>query len=87
LAVVERAATLGSAKGVVSLVWRAGFSMKIAVPLQSLLTRLAPGSLLRPGTAGGFPLAVEEMRWQIEFLGRGAVPAPPAQPGPLVSAA
>jgi hypothetical protein len=87
LAVVERAATLGSAKGVVSLVWRAGFSMKIAVPLQSLLTRLAPESLLRPGPAGGFPLAVEEMRWQIEFLGRGAVPAPPAQPGPLVSAA
>ncbi len=87
LVVVERAATLKSAKGVVSLVWRAGFSMKIAVPLQSLLTRLAPGSLLRPGPGGSFPLAAEEMRWQIEFLGRGAVPEPPAEPGSLVTAA
>jgi hypothetical protein len=35
LAVVERAATLRCAKGVVSLVWKAGFSMKLAVPLQA----------------------------------------------------
>ncbi len=87
LAVVERAATLGSAKGVVSLVWRAGFGMKIAVPLQSLLTRLPPRSLLRPGPAGSFPLVAEEMRWQIEFLGRGAVPEQSAEPGSLVTAA
>ena len=77
LAVVERAATLRSAKGVVSLVWRAGFSMKVAVPLQSLLTRLAPGALLAPGPGGSFPLAAEEMRWQIEFLGRGVALAQP----------
>ncbi len=66
--VVERAATLRSAKGLVSLVWKAGFPMRVAVPLQVLLARLAPGALLRPGKSDGFPLAVEEMRWQIDFL-------------------
>jgi uncharacterized protein (DUF2336 family) len=68
--VVDRAATLRSAKGIVSLVWKAGFSMRAAVPLQALLARLAPEALLRPTATGGFPLAVEEMRWQLDFLTR-----------------
>ena len=66
--VVERATTLRSAKGIVSLVWKAGFGMRAAVPLQALLARLGPEALLRPTTTGGFPLSVEEMRWQIDFL-------------------
>ena len=68
--VVDRAATLRSAKGLVSLIWKAGFSMRVAVPLQSLLARIAPAALLRPGPGDGFPLAVEEMRWQIDFLSK-----------------
>ncbi len=68
--VVDRAATLRSAKGLVSLVWRAGFSMRAAGPLQTLLARLPPESVLRGTATGSFPLAVEEMRWQIDFLAR-----------------
>lgn len=68
--VVDRAATLRSAKGLVSLVWRAGFSMQVAGPLQSLLARTPPEAVLRGGQGGSFPLAVEEMRWQIDFLMR-----------------
>jgi hypothetical protein len=75
LPVVERVATLRSAKGVISLVWKAGFSMRLAIPLQTLLARLGPGTLLLPGPGGGFPLASEEMRWQLEFLGRRPAPA------------
>ncbi len=67
---VDRAASLHSAKGLVSLVWKAGFTMRVAGALQGLLARLAPESVLAPGPSGGFPLAVEEMRWQLEFLGR-----------------
>jgi hypothetical protein len=26
--------------------------------------------VLTAGPSGGFPLAIEEMRWQLEFLGR-----------------
>lgn len=65
---VDRAATLRSAKGLVSLVWKAGFSMQVAGPLQSLLARLNPAAVLRPAPGGGFPLAVDEMRWQLDFL-------------------
>jgi uncharacterized protein (DUF2336 family) len=65
---VDRAATLRSAKGLVSLVWKAGFTMQVAGPLQSLLARLNPGAVLRPAPGGGFPLAVDEMRWQLDFL-------------------
>ncbi|MCX7381219.1 MAG: DUF2336 domain-containing protein [Alphaproteobacteria bacterium] len=68
--VVDRAATLRSAKGLVSLVWRAGFTMRSAGPLQTLLARLPPETVLRGSASGGFPLAVEEMRWQIDFLSR-----------------
>lgn len=66
--VVDRAATLRSAKGLISLVWKAGFSMQVAVPLQTLLARLNPSAILRPAPGGGFPLAIDEMRWQIDFL-------------------
>ena len=68
--VVDRAATLRSAKGLVSLVWRTGYTMRAAGPLQTLLARLSPDNVLRATATGGFPLAVEEMRWQIDFLSR-----------------
>jgi uncharacterized protein (DUF2336 family) len=70
LAVVERCAALRSAKGMISLVWKAGFTMRIALPLQMLLGRLAPREVLQAGAGGGFPLAIEELRWQIELLSR-----------------
>ena len=67
-AAVDRAATLRSAKGLVSLLWQAGFTMRSAGPLQVLLARLAPTAILRATGGDGFPLGTEEMRWQIEFL-------------------
>lgn len=67
-AVVDRAARLRSAKGLVSLIWKAGFTMRCAPPVQMLLARLAPANTLRATSAGDFPLAVEEMRWQLGFL-------------------
>ena len=70
VSVVDRASSLRSAKGLVSLVWKAGFTMRAAVPLQTLLARLAPDAVLTPGPGGSFPLAVEEMRWQLDFLSR-----------------
>jgi uncharacterized protein (DUF2336 family) len=70
LAVVERAMSLRSAKGLVSLAWRARFGMQAAAALQTMLGRLAPASVLRPGPGGSFPLTVEEMRWQLDFLAR-----------------
>lgn len=68
VAVVDRAARLRSAKGLVSLIWKAGFTMRCAAPVQMLLARLAPANTLRATSSGGFPLAVDEMRWQLGFL-------------------
>ena len=68
--VVDRAASLRSAKGLISLIWRAGFSMKLAGPVQASLAHLAPSAMLTAGPSGGFPLAIEEMRWQLDFLRR-----------------
>ena len=70
VSVVDRAASLRSAKGLVSLVWKAGFTMRAAIALQGLLARLAPDAVLIGGAGGSFPLAVEEMRWQLDFLAR-----------------
>lgn len=70
MSVVDRAATLRSAKGLVSLAWKAGLTMRSATTLQTVLARLSPDSILFPGPGGGFPLAVEEMRWQLEFIER-----------------
>ncbi len=69
LAEVDRAASLRSAKALVSLVWKAGFSMRSAGPVQSLLGRLGPAGMLT-ATVHGFPLGVEEMGWQLELLAR-----------------
>ena len=70
VSVVDRASSLRSAKGLVSLVWRAGFTMRgrgrVADPSGAAGAR----AVLTAGPGGGFPLAVEEMRWQLEFLAR-----------------
>jgi uncharacterized protein (DUF2336 family) len=70
IAAVTRASALRSGKGIVSLVWRAGFTMRAAIGLQTLLARLSPATTLRPSSTGGFPLTSEEMRWQLDFLAR-----------------
>ncbi len=68
MAAVERAATLRSAKALVSLAWRAGFSMRAGTAVQAVLGGLEPGALLLPSPTGGFPLTDAEMTWQIEVL-------------------
>ncbi len=72
LAVIEQASALRSAKGLVSLSWKAGLSMQVAVALQTLVARLQPSAVLQPRAGGDFPLSVQEMRWQIEFMCRVA---------------
>jgi hypothetical protein len=68
LPVVRRAASLRSAKGLVSLTWKAGFSMKAGYALQVLLAHLSPAAALKAGPGNSFPLSVQEMHWQLEFL-------------------
>ncbi len=68
LPIVDRAAAMRSAKALVSLVWKAGYSMRVASAVQALLGQLPPGAILHAGPDAGFPLGPEEMAWQIDFL-------------------
>lgn len=75
LSVVERAANLRSAKGLVAICWKAGFSMRAAASVQALLGRLPPSAILT-APPGSWPLTEEEMRWHLGFLARDGVAAP-----------
>jgi len=65
---VERAATLRDAKALVTLVWKAGFSMRAAAVVQAMLGQLGPGAALGAGADGGPPLSRDELEWQLERL-------------------
>ena len=81
LAVVERAATLRSAKGLIALCWQAGFSMRAAVVVQALLGRLPPSAAITSIPGRPWPLSEEEMRWQVAFLSRPAGATKPLESG------
>jgi uncharacterized protein (DUF2336 family) len=65
-AVVHKIFGSHSAKGLVSLAWRAGYSMRLAIQLQTRVGRLPPKSRLT-SAGDSWPLGTDEMAWQIEF--------------------
>jgi uncharacterized protein (DUF2336 family) len=65
---VQKVVSLASAKGIVAVVWRAGFSMGLAEQLQLRLGRIAPDAMMRAAARGAFPMSDEELDWQIEFF-------------------
>ena len=69
-AVVERAAALRSPKGLIALAWKGGLSMQVAQALQVIVAKLPPDAVIHARPCGGFPLSVQEMRWQLEFMFR-----------------
>jgi hypothetical protein len=66
--VIDRACALRSAKGIVSLAWKAALKAQTAVVLQMALAQLPPDQVLRPSADGHFPLSESEMRWHLTFL-------------------
>lgn len=69
LDMIDRILELRSAKALVSLVWRSGFSMDLAVSIQRFLCQFSPDSIILPTSTGAFPLSEGEMAWQIELMG------------------
>lgn len=68
ITVVQRAARLRSARGLVAITWRAGLSMRVAVAAQSLLASLPPSELILPASGGEFPFRPDEMKWHLDTL-------------------
>ena len=69
LRTIDRILELRSAKALVSLVWRGGFSMAVAVAIQNQLSQFGPDTMITATETGDFPLSVGEMGWQIELMG------------------
>ncbi|MGE0745953.1 MAG: DUF2336 domain-containing protein [Rhodospirillales bacterium] len=68
-AVVEKIVSTASAKGMIALAWRGGFSPRFAAQLQMRLLRISPTSVLRARNGEDWPLSEDDMRWQLEFVG------------------
>jgi len=65
---VEAAIALRNARGMVSLAWKAGFSMRLATLLQIRLAGIPPEDALVALPDGGCPLSRSEMLWQLGLL-------------------
>ncbi len=65
---VTRLLAAHNPKGVVALVWKAGFSMDLAVRLQMQLAGIPPAKTLRARKDGDYPLSPTEMKFQLEFV-------------------
>jgi uncharacterized protein (DUF2336 family) len=57
-----------SAKGITSMVWKAGLSMEFAVKIQAKMGRISPSKTVKSGPKSEFPLSENEMEWQLEFF-------------------
>ncbi len=66
VAAVRHALAFRDAKGLVSLAWRARFSMRIATIIQISLARLPPDAVVRADGDGAFPLSPDQMRWHFD---------------------
>lgn len=68
LAAVQQAARLRSAKGLISLCWKAGFRPHVGGLAQTVLGHLPPSGVMPASPLGGWPLTPDEMLWQLELL-------------------
>ena len=59
---------MASAKGIVSLAWKSGLSMKLAEQLQLRLARIAPNGVLKAAKGNNYPMSDDDMDWQLEFF-------------------
>jgi uncharacterized protein (DUF2336 family) len=57
-----------NAKGIISLVWKAGLPAKLALPMQQRMGRVPPEEVLGDSAKIAFPLNEDEMNWQLEFF-------------------
>ncbi len=57
-----------SAKGAVSLTWKATLPMKLAFLIQQRMARIPPGEVISPRDGKHYPLSEDEMNWQLEYF-------------------
>lgn len=65
---VSKVLNTHSAKGVVSLAWKAGLPADLAVKIQVKLGHVPPSQTLNPRAGNQYPLSEDDMNWQLEFF-------------------
>lgn len=65
---VSKVLNTHSAKGVVSLAWKAGLPADLAVKIQVKLGHVPPSQTLNPRSGNQYPLSEDDMNWQLEFF-------------------
>ncbi len=66
--VVKRIFVEKSAKGIVSLAWKASMPIKMAVRIQQRMGRISPSEVIKPNEDGDYPMSEDELNFQIEFF-------------------
>ena len=67
-ATVRKILTAGQAKPVVSLIWHAHLSMRVAFKVQTFLLKMPSHEVLPARSGIAFPLPREEMRWHLSYF-------------------
>jgi uncharacterized protein (DUF2336 family) len=66
---VDKILSARSAKGVIAVCWKAKLKLPTAVAVQQRTLSLPPKSVLDQPKWDGWPMAEEELKWQLEFFG------------------
>lgn len=56
-------------KPVIAICWAAGLSMRTAFRIQQEMAKVPPKELIYPKGGTDYPLSMEDIRWQLDFLG------------------
>ena len=68
VAAVDRVLNSHSAKGLVSLAWKAGLKPAMTIRIQTDFAHIKWAAVVRMMPNGSFPMTAEAMRWHLEFL-------------------
>ncbi len=66
---IEKVFDVRAPKAICAVVWKAGFSMRLALKLQQTLGRVPHQSLIYPRGGTDYPFTEEELRWQLSVIG------------------
>lgn len=66
---VSKILSMKAPKPIISLTWHAGLSMRLALQLQKEICFIPPKELIYPRNGTDYPLTLEELEWQTDFLG------------------
>ena len=65
---VKKVFDMKAPKPIVALAWHAKLSMRMALQLQKEMGRIPPKELIYPKDGTDYPLTLEEIHWQLDFL-------------------